>query len=155
MEYVDILVANEEDPASLFGIEPEDTDLDSGKLNVGAYEKVAERLIEAFGFSKVAITLRESISASENRWSACLHDGGKFHLSPAYHVWIVDRVGAGDAFAAGLIYGLLSGKSDPDALRFGVAASCLKHSIMGDFNLVSVDEVERLAAGATGGRVRR
>jgi 2-dehydro-3-deoxygluconokinase len=155
MPYVDILIANEEDPAKVFGIEAAGTDVEKGKLNIEGYRKVAEQLIKRFGFKKVAITLRQSISASENKWSACLYDGENFYHSPEYHVWIVDRVGAGDAFAAGLICGILTGKSDCEALDFGAAASCLKHSISGDFNVVKVAEVEHLAAGGTGGRVQR
>jgi 2-dehydro-3-deoxygluconokinase len=155
MPYVDILIANEEDPAAIFGIKAAETDVEKGRLNIDGYRKVAEELIERFGFKKVAITLRQSISASENKWSACLYDGESFYHSPVHHVWVVDRVGAGDAFAAGLIYGFLTGKSDSEALNFGAAASCLKHSISGDFNVVSVAEVEHLAAGETGGRVRR
>ncbi|NIM17239.1 MAG: aldolase [Candidatus Aminicenantes bacterium] len=155
MPYVDILIANEEDPAAVFGIESVETDVEKGKLNIDGYRKVAEELIKRFGFKKVAITLRQSISASENKWSACLYDGENFYHSPEYHVWIVDRVGTGDAFAAGFIYGHLTGKTNAEALNFGVAASCLKHSLAGDFNLVNVTEVERLAAGETGGRVQR
>jgi sugar/nucleoside kinase (ribokinase family) len=111
--------------------------------------------MDRFGFKKVAITLRESISASENFWSACLFNGKEFIHGPRYHVPIIDRVGTGDAFAAGLIYSLLQGKKDGEALSFGIAASCLKHSIWGDFNIVDVEEVERFAAGDTSGRVRR
>lgn len=155
MPYVDILIANEEDPGKVFGIKAERSDIESGKLDVAGYKKAAAQLVEKFSFKKVAITLRRSISASENKWSACLYNGGDFFHSPVYHTWIIDRVGAGDAFAAGLIYSLLTGKPDDRALNFAAAASCLKHSISGDFNLVSVHEVERLAAGKTGGRVQR
>jgi len=155
MPFVDVLIANEEDPGSVFGIEPSGTDVEKGQVHRQSYEEVAEKLIERFAFKKVAITLRESISASENRWSACLYDGKSFYLSPTYHVWIVDRVGAGDAFAAGLIHGIQVGKSDPEALHFGVSASCLKHSIAGDFNLVDLAEVERFVGGQTAGRVVR
>jgi sugar/nucleoside kinase (ribokinase family) len=116
---------------------------------------MAKSLLERFGLKKVAISLRESLSASENIWSACLLSGNKFIKSPKYRVWVVDRVGTGDAFAAGLIYKFLKGKTDQEALDFGVAAACLKHSICGDFNLVSVEEVERMVGGETSGRVQR
>ncbi len=155
MPFVDLLIANEEDPTSVFGIEIAGTDVESGDLDVSGYERAAGELKERFGLDRVAITLRESISASENNWSACLLDGDDFHISPVYHVPIIDRVGAGDAFAAGLIHGILTGMEAPDALNFGVAASCLKHSICGDFNLVDTAEVERLAGGSTSGRVVR
>jgi sugar/nucleoside kinase (ribokinase family) len=122
---------------------------------VAGYEKAAREMSKRFGCERVAITLRESISASENNWSACLLDGEGFHLSPTYHVPIIDRVGAGDAFAAGLIHGIVTGMDGSAALNFGVAASCLKHSIYGDFNLVDSAEVERLAGGSTSGRVVR
>lgn len=155
MPFVDLLIANEEDPASVFGIKIAGTDVESGDLDVSGYERAAGELRERFSLDRVAITLRESISASENNWSACLLDGDDFHISPVYHVPIIDRVGAGDAFAAGLIHGILTGMEAPDALNFGVAASCLKHSICGDFNLVDTAEVERLAGGSTSGRVVR
>lgn len=155
MPFVDILIGNEEDPTRIFGIQPEGTDVASGNLNIEGYRELAKTLLERFGFKKISITLRESISASENYWSACLFDGKNFFQSPRHHVWIVDRVGTGDAFAAGLIYSLLKGKTDQEALSFGVAAACLKHSIYGDFNSASVQEVERLAAGDATGRVQR
>jgi len=149
------LPAERSSSRAVFGIGQSGADLERGKLEAAAYEAVAQELMKRFGFKKVAITLRRSLSASENEWSACMHDGENFMLSREHRIFIVDRVGAGDAFAAGLIYGLISGWSDKDALEFGVAASCLKHSIRGDFNLVTVAEVERLAAGRTGGRVQR
>lgn len=155
MPFVDILIGNEEDPTRVLGIKPKGSEVEKGKLNVEGYKEMAKALVKKFGFEKVAITLRESISASENFWSACLFDGEQFFQSPRYHVWIVDRVGSGDAFAAGLIYSILKGKTDQDALSFGVAAACLKHSISGDFTAVSVQEVEQLAAGKTSGRVER
>ena len=155
MSYVDILIGNEEDPIKVFGIEPKGTDVDKGKLHVEGYKDLTKTLVDRFGFKKVAITLRESISASKNFWSACLFDGKEFIQGPKYQVSIVDRVGTGDAFAAGLICSLLLGKNDPAALSFGVAAACLKHSIWGDFNIASLEEVERLAAGETTGRVQR
>jgi len=155
MPYVDILIGNEEDPTSMFGIKPKGTDIKAGKLDIEGYRELAHQLVERFGFKKVALTLRESISASENIWSACLYDGKKFYKSPKHHVWIIDRVGSGDAFAAGLIYSMLKGKTDQQALSFGVAAACLKHSICGDFTIVSAQEVEQLAAGEKSGRVQR
>lgn len=153
--YVDVLIANEEDPTAVFDLKPEGTNIERGEIGPEGYREVAEQLVKMFGCEKVAITLRGSISASENKWSACLFDGKNFLLSPVHHVWIVDRVGAGDAFAAGLIYGILNGMEDSEALNFGAAASCLKHSVFGDFNLVKVSEVERLAAGISSGRVQR
>jgi len=155
MPYVDICLGNEEDPTKIFGIEPEGSAVDKGRIQAEGYHALAAALVERFGFRKVGITLRESISASENTWSACLYTGRDFLLSPRYHVGIVDRVGSGDAFAGGLIYAMLQGLADQDALNFGVAAAVLKHSIYGDFNLVNVQEVERLAAGDQSGRIQR
>jgi 2-dehydro-3-deoxygluconokinase len=155
MPYVDILIGNEEDPTRVFGIQVRGTDVESGKLSMEGYKELTKALVDCFGFKKVAITLRESLSASENYWSACLHDGREFIQGPQHRVWVMDRVGTGDAFAAGLIFSLLSGKKDSEALAFGVAAACLKHSIWGDFNVVGVEEVERLAAGNISGRVQR
>lgn len=155
MEYVDILFGNEEDSSSVFGIRPRRTNVAKGSLDAGAYREVAKSLLKRFGLKKVAISLRESLSASENIWSACLLSGDKFITTKKHRVWIVDRVGTGDAFAAGLICSFLKGKTDREALDFGVAASCLKHSICGDFNLVKIEEVERIAAGETTGRVQR
>ncbi|MCR4425797.1 MAG: sugar kinase [Firmicutes bacterium] len=155
MKYVDVVVANEEDADKVFGIRAERTDVTRGEIDSAAYRDVAAKLVEMFGFDKVAITLRESISAFDNIWSGMLFDGSEHLFSKKYPVHIVDRVGGGDAFAAGLIHGILSGKSSRDALEFAVAASCIKHSIFGDFNLVTVDEVEALAKGDTSGRVQR
>jgi 2-dehydro-3-deoxygluconokinase len=155
MPYVDICVGNEEDPTHIFGIEPAGTDVNKGEIDTEGYRALTAALVERFGFRKAAITLRESLSASENVWSACLNNGDEFLLSPRYQVGIVDRVGSGDAFAAGLIYSLLKGRSDQTALEFAVAAAVLKHSIYGDFNLVSVPEVERFAAGERSGRIQR
>ena len=154
-KYVDVCIANEEDAKDVFGIAAENTDIQGGKLNREGYISVAHQLRERFGFSKIAITLRTSISASENRWAAMLCDGDTCYFSKEYDIKIVDRVGGGDSFGAGLIYSLLSGKSSQDALEFAVAASCLKHSIEGDFNQVSVGEVETLAGGDGSGRVQR
>jgi 2-dehydro-3-deoxygluconokinase len=155
MEYVDVLVGNEEDAADVFGIAAGDTDVERGALDFAAYEDVARRLVERFGLQMAAITLRESHSASENSWSACLYDGRQFLRGRSYRIQLVDRVGAGDAFTAGLIYATLTGKSRQDALAFAVAASCLKQTISGDFNLASIAEVEALAGGAAAGRIKR
>lgn len=157
MRHVDLVVANEEDMQSVLGLEVPNTDVTAGQLNLEGYKQVAQRLANEFGPSLVAITLRESISASDNGWSAALWDksAGRFALSQRYDVRLVDRLGGGDAFAAGLIFGLLAGR-DPDAsLRFAVAASALSQTIPGDFNRVSVAEVDRLAKGDASGRVQR
>lgn len=153
--YVDVCISNEEDAKDVFGIEAENTDIYGGKLNKDGYRSVARQLAEKFGFEKVAITLRSSISASDNDWAAMLYDGESYCFSKEYHLRIVDRVGGGDSFGAGLIYALLSGKDTQSAVDFAVAASALKHSIEGDFNRVSVKEVEKLAGGDGSGRVQR
>ncbi len=155
MEYVDVVVANEADAADVFGITAAGTDVEQGQLDLAAYEDVAKQLVKRFDLRIAAITLRESHSASENTWSACLWDGEEFVRSRAYHIQLIDRVGGGDAFSAGLIFGLLTGRSNRDALEFGVAASCLKQTVMGDFNSVSVREVEALAGGSVTGRIKR
>lgn len=159
---VDIGIANEEDCQRSLGISVESgtdwqSDVEAGKLDVAKYRALAEKVLQVFpNLKKQAITLRESHSASHNSWSACLHNGQEFLVSPRYEIThIVDRVGGGDAFAAGLIYSLLQGMSDEVALDFAVAASCLKHSVVGDYNRVSVPEVERLARGEASGRVQR
>ena len=154
-KYVDVCISNEEDAKDVFGIEAENTDVNGGKLNKEGYKSVAKQLADKFGFEKVAITLRSSISANDNDWAAMLYDGTDYNFSKEYHLHIVDRVGGGDSFGAGLIYSLLSGKSSKDAIEFAVAASALKHSIEGDFNRVTVTEVEKLAAGNGSGRVQR
>lgn len=154
-EYVDVCIANEEDAKDVFGIAAGNTDITGGKLNREGYQSVARQLADRFHFEAVAITLRTSISASENNWAGMLYTGGAYYFSREYHVQIVDRVGGGDSFGAGLIYSLLSGKTPQDALEFAVAASCLKHSIEGDFNQVSVAEVETLSGGDGSGRVQR
>ena len=155
MPYVDVCIANEEDAKDVFGIEAENTDINSGKIDHAGYISVAKQLQQRFGCEKVAITLRGSITASDNNWAAMLYDGQQAYFSPTYTVHIVDRVGGGDSFGAGLIYALLQGKAMQDAVNFAVAASCLKHTIEHDFNLVSVAEVEALAAGNASGRVQR
>lgn len=155
MPYVDACIANEEDAKDVFGIAASGTDIAAGKLSREGYRSVAEQLCAHFGFKAVAITLRGSISASDNDWAAMLYTGGEAYFSPTYHIRIVDRVGGGDSFGAGLIYAMLNGKSPQDTVNFAVAASCLKHSIEHDFDLVSVSEVEALAAGNASGRVQR
>ena len=155
MPYIDVLIANEEDAADVFGIHADKTDITKGEIDRDGYISVAKQLTDRFGFGKVAITLRESISASDNNWSAMLYSDGEAKFSKKYKMHIVDRVGGGDSFGSGLIYGLTNGYSDQDALEFAVAASCLKHSIEGDFNIVTADEVKALAGGDGSGRVQR
>jgi 2-dehydro-3-deoxygluconokinase len=141
----------------VLGLEVEHTDVKSGQLDAERYRPVAERVSREFGPSLVAITLRESKSASHNGWSAALYDrhASAFHVSRRYDVEVVDRIGGGDSFAAGLIHGLVAGRLPDQALEFAVAASALKQTIPGDFNRVSVTEVERLLQGDGSGRVLR
>jgi 2-dehydro-3-deoxygluconokinase len=153
MEFVDVCIANEEDAESVFGIKG--AEVTSGQIEHAQYEDVASQLTDRFKFKQVAITLRESFSASHNGWSAMLYTGGKSHFSSRYDISIVDRVGGGDSFAGGLIYALLRGDAPETAINFAVAASCLKHSISGDYNRVTLDEVETLAKGDASGRVQR
>lgn len=155
VEYVDVCIANEEDAEKVFGIRAVDTDVARGALSDAGYRDVARRLADRFGFKHVAITLRESRSASDNGWSALLCDGREFYRSRKYEIRVVDRVGGGDAFAGGLIYALLAGRPPREAVDFAVAASCLKHTVPGDFNMVTVEEVEALAGGDASGRVQR
>lgn len=155
VKYCDVVIANEEDAEKVFEIKAEETDVTNGSLNEEGYRKVSEQLSNRFNLEYVAITLRESFSASHNGWSGMLYDGRDFFTSKRYDIQIVDRVGGGDSFGAGLIYGLTSGMSSQEALEFAVAASCLKHSIEGDFNLVSLEEVTTLAQGDGSGRVQR
>jgi len=155
MEHVDICIANEEDAEKVFGIKATGADVTGGKISHDRYVEVATKLTERFGFKGVAITLRESFSASHNGWSGLYFTGGKAYFSRRYDLQIVDRVGGGDSFAAGLIHALAGKKSPQDAIEFAVAASCLKHSISGDFNLVKLSEVEALLAGDGSGRVQR
>lgn len=154
-KYVDYCIANEEDAKDVFGIEAENTDIESGKLNREGYISVAKQLTDAFNFKGVAITLRESISANDNKWSAMLYTDNEAYFSRKYDMHIVDRVGGGDSFGGGLIYALLSGKDTQAAIEFAVAASALKHSVEGDYNRVGVSEVEKLAGGDGSGRVQR
>jgi 2-dehydro-3-deoxygluconokinase len=155
MEHVDICIANEEDAEKVFGIKATGAEITEGKIDHDRYVEVAKKLTERFNFKGVAITLRESFSASRNGWSALYFTEGEDHFSRRYDVQIVDRVGGGDSFAAGLIYALGNKKSPQDAIEFAAAASCLKHSISGDFNLVKLSEVEALLAGDGSGRVQR
>jgi 2-dehydro-3-deoxygluconokinase len=152
----DVLIANEEDVQAALGIEAE-IDVRSAELDRGQYEKLTGRVLSAYpNLRTIAITLRESVSASHNGWSACLYDGREFLSSRRYEIThIVDRVGAGDCFAAGLIYGMLTGLANQDSLEFAVAASCLKHSIPGDFSRVGVEEVNALLNEGGSGRVQR
>ena len=153
--YVDVCIANEEDAADVFGIKAMGTDVSKGEVNREGYKDVARQLSDRFGFDKVAITLRESISANDNYWSAMLYDGTEYYFSKQYQMHIVDRVGGGDSFGGGLIAAILNGYDSKDVIEFAVAASCLKHSIEGDFNMVSMDEVLKLANGDGSGRVQR
>jgi 2-dehydro-3-deoxygluconokinase len=156
VKFVDVAIANEEDCQISLGIQA-DVDVHSGTLDHGVYEKLTEKVLKEFpNLKSIAVTLRESFSASHNGWSACMHDRKKFMISKHYEITdIVDRVGGGDSFAGGLIYGLLAHQSHQEALEFAVAASCLKHSVPGDFNRVTVDEVMNLLKGDGSGRVQR
>jgi 2-dehydro-3-deoxygluconokinase len=155
VSYADVVIGNEEHVEKVLGIKAADSEVTAGKLSEEGYRAVAKALVERFNLEKVAITMRESLSASDNNWSALLYDGKDFYRSRAYKIHIVDRVGGGDAFAAGLIYSLLKGDTSRDTVEFAVAASCLKHTVFGDCNLVTEEEVRALAAGAASGRVQR
>ena len=153
MKHVDVCIANEEDAESVFGIHG--AEVTSGKIEHAQYEAVACQLTERFGFKQVAITLRESYSASHNGWSAMLWENGKSYFSRRYDLQIVDRVGGGDSFGAGLIFASLRGDDPQKAIDFAVAASALKHTISGDYNRVTLEEVETLVEGDGSGRVQR
>ena len=153
--YIDYCIANEEDAKDVFGIEADNTDIYGGKLDRDGYISVAKKLTDRFGFKGVAITLRESKSANDNDWSAMLYTDNQAYFSKKYSMHIVDRVGGGDSFGAGLIYSLVNGYEAQRTIEFAVAASCLKHTIEGDYNMVSVAEVENLAGGDASGRVQR
>ncbi len=157
MPFVDVCIANEEDASDVFGIKAADTDITGGKLNHEGYKSVAKQLSDRFGCKKVAITLRSSISANDNDWKAMLYDKATddYYFSRSYRIHIVDRVGGGDSFGAGLIYATLSEMDPQSTIEFAVAASCLKHTIEGDMNQVSVSEVNQLAGGDGSGRVVR
>lgn len=155
MPFVDVCIANEEDAKDVFGIEAQGSDAEKGKIDRESYKQVAKQLKDAFGFRYVAITLRESVSASDNFWSGMLYDGANFCFGKKYAMHIVDRVGGGDSFAGGLIYALSSGYDTQKAIDLAVAASCLKHSVEGDYNMVTLSEAESLANGNGSGRVQR
>lgn len=155
MKYVDVCIANEEDSGDVLDIHPANTDIVGGKLSKDGYKSVAKLLMERYDFKTVAITLRGSITANDNNWAAMLYDGKDYYFSKNYLIHIVDRVGGGDSFGGGLIYSLITEMPPQEAVEFAVAASCLKHTIEGDFNLVSVDEVLKLANGDGSGRVQR
>ena len=154
-QYIDYCIANEEDAKDVFGIEADNTDIYTGKIDREGYVSVAKKLTDRFGFKGVAITLRESLSANDNNWSAMLYTDEKAYFSKKYAMHIVDRVGGGDSFGGGLIYSLLNNYDPQKTIEFAVAASCLKHSIEGDYNMVSKKEVETLAGGDASGRVQR
>jgi 2-dehydro-3-deoxygluconokinase len=157
MRGVDVVIANEEDLQSVLGVQVPGTDVTSGQLNLQGFRQAAEQVTRDFGPPQVAITLRESLSASDNGWSAVLWDAGQktMYESQRYSVRLVDRIGGGDSFAGGLIYGLVTGRAPDEALRFAVAASALKQTIPGDFNRVSLQEIEALVGGDASGRVKR
>ena len=158
MQYVDVCIGNEEDAELVLGFKPGDTDVTSGELELAGYKSIFEQMVDKFNFEYCVSSLRVSHSASDNGWSACIYsrDTKEFYHSKEYSIHpIVDRVGGGDSFAGGVICGMLDGKNFKDALEYGVAASALKHTIPGDFNLVSRKEVETLAGGDASGRVQR
>jgi len=157
MKNVDVVIANEEDLQSVLGVPVKGADVTGGTLDVSGYRDAVERVTREFGPAIVAVTLRESVSASDNGWSAVLWDAATrtLHRSQRYDVRVVDRIGGGDSFAAGLIYAMVTGRPLDRALRFAVAASALKHTIPGDFNRLSVAEVDALEKGDASGRVRR
>ena len=155
MQYVDVLFANEEDSEKVLGVKATDTDITQGKLSLEGYISLAENLTREYGFEAVAITLRESISASVNNWSALYYTGGKAYVSKKYTMQIVDRVGGGDSFASGLIYARLNDFDEQKTVEFAAGASCLKHSIEFDFNLSTPEDVFTLINGDGSGRVVR
>jgi len=154
-QYVDVCIGNEEDAETTLGFKAAGTDVTKGELNLDGYKSVFQQMKEKFGFKYIASTLRESYSASDNGWSALVYDGTEFYHTKEYEVRIIDRVGSGDSFASGFIYGLVTGKSFKEAGEFGVAASALKHTIPGDLNHVTLKEVNDLVKGDGSGRVQR
>jgi 2-dehydro-3-deoxygluconokinase len=154
-QFVDVCIGNEEDADTSLGFQAGDTDVTKGELNLDGFKDVCMQMKEKFNFKYIASTLRESYSASDNGWSALVYDGTEFHHTKEYKVRIVDRVGSGDSFASGFIYGLVTGKSLADAAEFGVAASALKHTIPGDLNHATLSDVEGLVGGDGSGRVQR
>ncbi len=155
MQYVDVCIGNEEDAEKCLGFKAKNTDVTKGVLQIAAYEDIFKQMEAKYHFRFIATSLRESLSASDNNWSGLLYDGENFSLSKKYQIRIVDRVGAGDSFAAGIIHGLLTYEDRQKAIEFAVASSALKHTIPGDFNHVSVKEVESLMNGDGSGRVQR
>lgn len=155
MPYIDLLIANEEDIEKALGIRPGKTNVISGQLDYQGYVDVAEQVSKKYNIPSIAITLRKSISASDNEWSAMLYDKGNVFNSKKYMIHIVDRVGGGDSFSAGLVYGYLQGFDPQKTIDFAVAFSCLKHTIEHDYNLVTVDEVNKLLGGDASGRIVR
>ena len=157
MPYVDVCVANEEDADKVLGIKAAGTDVESGKLNRNGYKEVARQICDQYGCKYVAITLRESYSASRTGWSGMLYNAaeGEAYFSKTYDIQIIDRVGGGDSFTAGLIYSLTTNADNNHAINFAVAASCLKHTMEGDYNRSTVDEIEKLLSGGGNGRVQR
>ncbi len=155
MQYVDLCIGNEEDAELVLGFKPKHTEITSAHLDVNSYKEIFQDMKKTFGFKMIATTLRESYSATKNGWSALLYDGSEFYESKKYIIEpIIDRVGGGDSFSAGLIHGLLT-KDKQSAIEFAVAASALKHTIPGDFNQVTEQEVMTLASGDASGRVQR
>ncbi len=155
MQYVDVCIGNEEDAEKCLGFKAANTNIEKGVLSIASYEDIFKQMMDKFHFKYIATSLRESLSASDNNWSGLLYDGKDLRLSKKYQIHIVDRVGAGDSFAAGIIHGLLTYEDKQKAIEFAVAASALKHTIPGDFNHVSVKEVETLMNGDGSGRVQR
>lgn len=154
-QFVDVCIGNEEDAETTLGFKSEGTDITKGELNLDGYKSVFKQMKEKFGFKYIASTLRESHSASDNGWSALVYDGTDFYSTKQYEVRIVDRVGSGDSFASGFIYGLVTGMSVGDAAEFGVAASAIKHTIPGDLNHATLSDVKGLVGGDGSGRVQR
>jgi 2-dehydro-3-deoxygluconokinase len=154
-EHVDVCIGNEEDAYTTLGFKAKDTDVTKGELDLEGFKDVFKQMKDKFGFKYIASSLRESHSASDNGWSALVYDGNEFYHTKQYNVRIVDRVGSGDSFASGFIFGLVTGMSMPDAAEFGVAASALKHTIPGDLNHATLSEVKELIKGDGSGRVQR
>ncbi len=155
LSYIDVLIANEEDVENVLGIKARDTDVTAGKLNYDSYIEVAKKLCETYGIKVVGTTLRSSISASDNDWAAMLYTNGKAYLSQTYHIHLVDRVGGGDSFAAGLLYGMVNGFEPQKIIEYAAAASCLKQTIEMDFNLTTADEIEHMISAGGTGRIQR
>lgn len=155
MQYVDVLIANEEDASKVFGITADQSDVESGKLDVEGYKSVCRKIENQFKISTVAITLRESFSANRNGWSAVLYHGGDFFVSRKYDMTVLDRVGGGDSFSAGLIKAFLSKMTPSDAVEYAVACSCLKHTVNGDFHIIEHNEIMQILKNGGNGRVQR